>query len=44
MNGKVWNTRVTRKIEEKMYKAIIDVVLSSLMCCLIRTCERERNC
>lgn len=43
MNGKVWNTRITRKIEENICKTIIEAVLSSVMCCLVRTYEIERN-
>jgi len=43
MNGKVWNTRVTRKIEENVYKTIIETVLKNVMCCMVRAYEGERN-
>jgi len=43
MNGKVWNTRVTRKIEANIYRTIIEAVVNSVMCCLVRIYERARN-
>ena len=43
MNGELRSTRVTRKMEENIYRTTIEAVLNNLMCCMVRIHEGERN-
>jgi hypothetical protein len=43
MNDELWNTRITRKIEENIYRTTIEAVLNSVMCCMVRIQAGERN-